>query len=239
VDPVKITSERANAHRLNLYAYAACNPTKFVDPDGKEVEFAIRRVSPFDFGPYGEYHAFLAVNGETLSGFPVDGMLKGRKGKDELGEALMTTRLKQPSGMSEEEFDAAVLAAFEAYGNDLPYHPLGIGYHVIQLGPRMPPVGFGGYNSNSFVAGILLAAGMDPADVDRLGRGRVTYGTSYYLYGWKTPIPLRRIARSESRMFQEASPWATQGAALTVRVSSTNWLQSYLATQRGWAVITH
>jgi hypothetical protein len=77
-----------------------------------------------------------------------------------------------PAGESECDFIQKLLGAYSSYQNNLPYSiPSHSGY--------MAP---GHYNSDSFVAGLLTAAGLTPPPINT--------GGAFQVPGYLNPIPL-------------------------------------------------
>lgn len=90
--------------------------------------------------------------------------------------------VETPPGMTDCEFIQRLIAAAASYGNDLPYSfPwisfLGPGIHDGAMAP-------GTYNSNSFVSGVIIAAGGTPPVICP------TTPPLYQLPGYSNPIPL-------------------------------------------------
>lgn len=164
--------------RFNRYSYVLGNPLSLLDPNGEDVIVAIRPVTPAPVCG----HAYIVIepseanrslisfakkmrgqNRFVLSAGPEVGIINGRAREalvpfvnhpmDEMGDAIQLFKVPAPDGMSMEEFEQRILAAYTAYAESglVPYDRDGADFH--------------GKNSNAFASGLLAAAG---ADVDSL-----------------------------------------------------------------------
>jgi hypothetical protein len=160
--------------KWNLYSYAASNPLKIVDPDGREVEIANRPLKDWPLG----YHAFIIITptGKNrdllrermddscqiiLSGMP--GFVHGLEGApreslvkvenyDKVSEALERFTVDPPAGQTMEQFELNVLRAFDAYIDGTERYD------------QFDTPG-SGKNSNAFAYGLLIAAGVGKGDL--------------------------------------------------------------------------
>jgi uncharacterized protein RhaS with RHS repeats len=178
---------------LNLYGYVFNNPISYVDPLGLAVyvgehgalfdsdplqhtAIVLRPDNPADFSGN---QLFTDPNQATLGGQPGAGVQNGNAPnlisfpnypRDNPGSDCHPGRLKNltlvptPAGMTDTQFIQALISAAGSYQNNLPYALL--------------PVG-AAYNSNSYVSGVILAAGGTPPTLPGVQPG----------YGH--PIPLR------------------------------------------------
>ncbi|MCG8430842.1 MAG: RHS repeat-associated core domain-containing protein, partial [Candidatus Omnitrophica bacterium] len=163
---------------INQYTYCLNSPTNWVDPSGLYVMIGSRPVF-FNGIPTGGYHTVIIIRPDDQSFFEnhpelinrfyinSDGDLEATLSAERQGDYLVATpnhsddrpeRLenwqvvdgkKDSSGKAADtEFILSLFAAADQYQNNLPYDPTPIG-------------GWGYYNSNSYVYGILSAAGVD------------------------------------------------------------------------------
>jgi RHS repeat-associated protein len=178
---------------LNLYGYVFNNPISYVDPLGLAVyvgehgalfdsdplqhtAIVLRPDNPADFSGN---QLFTDPNQATLGGQPGAGVQNGNAPnlisfpnypRDNPGSDCHPGRLKNltlvptPAGMTDTQFIQALISAAGSYQNNLPY--------------ALFPVG-AAYNSNSYVSGVILAAGGTPPTLPGVQPG----------YGH--PIPLR------------------------------------------------
>ena len=98
----------------------------------------------------GPYHTVLEYRGSTISAFDsdsralYDGLLVSQRNWSRDRPAL-TTRLGYVDGpLAALFYWSSLVAADRGYDDDLPYD-------------AFPSIGFGGWNSNSFIAGIIRA----------------------------------------------------------------------------------
>lgn len=181
----------------NVYAYGGENPLSYSDPLGLEVylsghiaagmaghlttptsyHFAIvmRPDNPSDFaglsGWQKDQYGTFATLGAELG---LTGNLNSTPNKsgDRPSNGTFFVTVQPPPGMSDTEFIRRLINAANCYKNNLPYSRPDFpdGY--------MPP---GRYNSNSFVAGVIRAAGARPPTID---------ATWFQTPGYSNPIPI-------------------------------------------------
>ncbi len=171
VDP-KVRREAVVSSQIwGRYSYAAGNPVKFVDPDGKEVFLATRVVNDplaklvsgshsfIVVKPTGSNKMFLREGQEQIILGGYQGTRKGKsvliKGVDApsdsaaLQDGSASQMPVQPADQTMEEFELNVLDSFFAYEDgSLIYNPLDSS---------------GGKNSNALASGVLKAAGAGDA----------------------------------------------------------------------------
>jgi hypothetical protein len=194
-----------NHVNLHAYHYAGNNPVKYTDPDGNEIKVQIHNA----FRAPSVYHAsikitldtpelrnafqnnekfvehgltdsngnqYITIGGEARRGL-LHGMINRRSDVQEAnkrGSYLIT-------GVDEVAAVGRILGAFEAYKNDLKYDLL----------PGLSD----GYNSNSYIRGILRSAELPRNDFYRetsnTSQGSPVHDTNRMnLPGWNKPIPI-------------------------------------------------
>jgi len=167
----------------NLYGYVSNNPVNWVDPWGLKVlvgqhpAFVNNEYNPFNHAAivlapdnpadFANNPIFNKTNTATLgaqgfgpgfnSFFAWFGGLKGEINyQDDCPSKLNDlTEVSTPKGMSDTEFIKALLKAAALYKNNAIYDPI----------PTSGPYGVLGYNSNSYVSGLIRAAGGVPPDL--------------------------------------------------------------------------
>jgi hypothetical protein len=157
---------------LNWYAYVANNPTNALDHNGREISYLVHEVA------LGVYHSKILINPNNQSAYRNDyrfitnrsgarvatlgagpersiGALVGGGGRlvsdvnrptDVHTKGFLVQILSLPHGMSEDEMITRLFQLDKNYGDDLKYD-------------LFPDSGDAEYNSNSYVRGLLNAAG--------------------------------------------------------------------------------
>ena len=165
IDPARF--DLRNQHSFNRYAYAANNPYKYVDPDGREIRQQTHYVAetgnhtkitiiPNNQERYANDERFTKhprlADGRlyaTIGAGPEGGLLVGRPNRDtDLTQDRNTTDqlLTLPPGKSEDEIIEELFAKGDAYDDDLDY-------------ALWPSSWADGRNSNSYALGLLHAVG--------------------------------------------------------------------------------
>ena len=145
---------------------------------------AFESVAPWD----PEYHTAIRIVGtdgvvDTLGGQPdpSTGNLVSVPNYLDDQKAAAIVRLPVPADQTPQQFAENLRAAAAAYGNDQPYSALPGWEHLfngvifpVPGSPKIPFLGIPGYNSNSYVAGVIRAAGGIPPTlpVDVPGYGK-------------------------------------------------------------------
>ena len=184
-----------NYVNFHVYHYGGNNPIKYTDPDGRTVTVQIHHVG------VGHYHASIKI---TLDKNELEDAFKDNKNfslEDKNGKIFLTIGagpkddnildklekgINRPKDVDKKKADAKdiiftdvseekkyiekILAAYENYDNSLDYG----------LFARKDSRGNQKYNSNSFVSGLFLKAGL----LDRLPKFKKS------LPGYYTPIPI-------------------------------------------------
>jgi RHS repeat-associated protein len=174
---------------LNLYGYTANNPINFSDPFGLEV-YVGEHPAFFNVGINPLNHAAIVLRPDNPEDFKNHPLFKDTGGKEAtLGGQLKDgklvsapnysgdnpnnlndlTKVPCPEGQTDTEFIQNLINAANAYKNDKGYAAL----------PVSGPLGGDVYNSNSYVSGVLKAAGATPPN----------FGG--FKPGYNKPLPLR------------------------------------------------
>jgi RHS repeat-associated protein len=197
VDPAFFTEK--NPHSFNRYNYGNNNPYKYIDPDGRRVVISGHiAAAPFGYATSPtSYHLSIVLipdkpqdfadrtgwvtgaNGSisaTLGGQPSSGMLEGRLNQpgDQLEKGSFQQEVSAPQGMSDTQFINRLIESAGSYKNDLRYE-------------KLPSSEGNGYNSNSYVSGVLKGSGVTPPalNIPIRGRGQPVFGVP----GYEKPIP--------------------------------------------------
>jgi RHS repeat-associated protein len=185
---------------INTYAYSGGDPLANFDIDGLEVRIVGHIAAP----PLGtitrpiSYHTAIYMKPDDECGcqgtwpMTVGGQREKHNDKhmlvtkfnypdDALSNAMINQIVSTPPGMTDCEFIKRIIAAAHSYDNSAPYS---FPEHTFTPGNvYMAP---GHYNSNSYVAGVLQAAGAPPPQVRVPGRagGAVP--------GYENPLPISK-----------------------------------------------
>jgi uncharacterized protein RhaS with RHS repeats len=199
---------------INTYAYVGSNPLSYSDPLGLDVyiggHYAVGWLG-YAFASPPALHLSLQLvpnNPQDFAGSPAfqqgtDGQLVGTIGGQAFGDGgsgplgnlryhpnypddfpsktPFRMKVSPPCGMTDTQFINALLLGAKGYGNNLPYS-------------QYPSSRAGTYNSNSFVAGVLIAGGRMPPNLGfspaprtppRLGSN-----DRFQTPGYDRPVPL-------------------------------------------------
>jgi RHS repeat-associated protein len=196
-----------NLVNLHVYHYAGNNPVKYTDPDGEEIKVQIHRA--FGFTSY--YHASIKItldSTELIEAFQeekhfVDNKIPGNKGDQYItiggtaSKGLLIGKINRNSdkndknkkgsylitGIDEVKAVKGILKAYDDYkeGSKLDY----------DLFPEKGD----GYNSNSYISGILEKTGLPRQDFykekSHSGKNSQTSEPDKMkMPGWDKPIPI-------------------------------------------------
>ncbi len=171
-DPVGFSAD--NLMTFNRYAYGNNNPYKFTDPDGREVKVQWHEVA------FGKNHSLLTItpnnpahfnNAQKISSIGQltnsEGQKYGTMGAGPNGSLNLESNFNRtndaaehsggivitlPEGMSEETFVDKLVELDSNYKDNLNY--------------SFSPDGTSTFNSNSYVSGLLNAAGVDTSKLN-------------------------------------------------------------------------
>ncbi len=196
VDPKAF--DEGDPQSFNRYAYGDNNPYKYVDPDGRRVVLSghVAASPGGHFTSPTSYHLSVVLipdrpqdfkdrtgwtpgaDGKisaTLGGQPSSGNLISSPNNpgDRLEKGAFQQDISAPEGMSDTDFVNRLIGAAGSYKDDLKYEII-------------PGKEGGGYNSNSYVSGVLKGAGATPPSlgIPRNNRGSPAFQTP----GYEKPI---------------------------------------------------
>lgn len=188
----------------NLYVYARNDPTNWIDPTGAEIYLGAHRAIAW-WSPYLHLKIYIIPNNQsayrgqfgfttnaqgtvftTIGAEPAGGLLVGELGRelDITQPSWVLLELNPGSGYTEDQIISILLSTQASYCNCLTYSPF--------------PEFFGGYNSNSYIAGILQAAGLSPSLFYALGAFYPLIDWGAIIPGIFTPIPLEEEEEEEN-----------------------------------------
>lgn len=179
---------------MNTYAYANNNPLRYIDPYGLRVTLAghIAASPAGRITKPNSYHLAIHLDPDDKcnckGNWPMT--VGGQKGNDKLvsaynypgdaiGNATFTQVVPTPSGMTDCEFIKNILKTSFRYSSNLDYSLPHISPVPFVRDGYMPP---GAFNSNSYVSGVLSAAGVPPPVLNTGGQFQVP--------GYANPIPM-------------------------------------------------
>jgi len=180
-DPKVLRKPTTMLARWNRYTYAANNPIKYTDPDGREIFVQVHRVvaagvrtSSFHTSVRIEPNDQERFRGDRrfVQGNPRTGRLYATLGAGSEGGRLvsnvnrdtdvdLTTKTEEVrlnlAGRNENEVIDALFAADSSYGDNLDYDTF-----PADAGDRSALVADDGSNSNSYTSGVVTAVGLTP-----------------------------------------------------------------------------
>lgn len=176
---------------MSTYGYVGQSPTMFADPRGLKVEI----VGHLAGDPAGRftfpdsYHLAIYLDPDDKCNCPIEPMTLGGQPRwdsnrfelmlvgapnyrgDDPQHATYRIRLIPPPGVSDCDFIMSLIASASRYSDSQPYWIPGLGGWMIP----------GTYNSNSYVAGVLVGANYNPPRI----RG------SFIVPGYSHPLPMK------------------------------------------------
>jgi RHS repeat-associated protein len=181
----------------NTYTYAANVPTSGIDPLGLKVVVVghsaagilgtLTHPDSYHLALYLDPDDKCACQGQwplTVGGQREDGFLVSKRNYP--GDAIANTTFKQiiatPEGMTDCEFIKKILAAAASHNNKTPYSLPGLFALPGVKDGQMAP---GTYNSNSYVSGVLQAAGATPPALNLPSRPWTQAP------GYQNPVPIK------------------------------------------------
>ncbi|MDZ4210365.1 MAG: RHS repeat-associated core domain-containing protein, partial [Methylotenera sp.] len=197
---------------INFYAYVDNNPVNANDPSGKDAYLGAKPIDAPSILTNNAYHTVLVLmpnnpqdfanrsgwqtlsNGQiisTLSGQPKDGFsvatLTGQSKlnytpnfpKDQIQNLTELQRISTPKGMTDTQFISGLIQTAGSYQNNVQYN--------------LVPEKQGGYNSNSFTAGVISKAGGTPPTIN------------YSAPGYSKPLPISNGANGGFLLYPNKS----------------------------------
>jgi len=180
---------------MNLYAFAGNDLINAIDTDGLKI-LIIGHIAAKPLGRLtnpNSYHLAIYIDPDDKAAmrgsWPIT--LGGQKGSnsklinapnypgDALEDATFKQELKPPPCQTEAEFIRNLMNAVHHYQNNLDYSLPNIGWIPGIKDGAMPP---GKYNSNSYVSGLINAAGGTPPNINT--------GGNFQVPGYANPIPI-------------------------------------------------
>ena len=220
-----------NTLNLGLYAYGHQNPVKFLDPDGKRVYIG-GHIAAGDAGkltlPSPSVHLALIVipdrpqdftnrtGWKNLSSDKIMATIGGQPGGkaglgagvlgnlktafnfpgDQLPHINFMQAVPTPKGLTDTQFINNLINSASSYKNDKNYD-------------IFPSTASAAYNSNSYVSGVLTAAGATPPSLQS--------GGNFQTPGYDKPLPISGGSGGASGSYQNGASGSYQNGA------SGNW----------------